>query len=217
MSFAGLTGRSRCVSRLVFPSVSCGCQIGFGSPESAPITVSVKSSQCIFRTLLSRSIHGGAKGGFVRFHRASQIAVVLLAISFATAAAGGWHHKHEQKARVRFLATSTVIHGTLGPNEDTYLARLLFPRQNEAVLVRLVDAYPNEWPPLAREVLRSESGSVLPVRRDAECDRPFGEILLRTAPGDLMAISSQRLSYRPLLGRTPSPGTVLPCYRVLRR
>lgn len=153
----------------------------------------------------------------MRFHRASQIAVVLLASPFAIAAAGEWHHKHEQKARVRFLATSTVIHGTLGPNEVTYLARLLFPRQNEAVLVRLVDAYPNEWPPLAREVLRSEAGSVLPVRRDTECYRPFGEILLRTAPGALMAISSQRLSYRPPLGRTPGSTTILPCCRVLRR
>jgi hypothetical protein len=84
-------------------------------------------------------------------------------------------------------------------------------------LIRLVDTYPNEWPPLSREVLKSDAGTVLPVKRDAECDRPFGEMLLRTAPGDPMAILQERLGYRPPLDWTPAPGTVLPCYRVLRR
>lgn len=131
--------------------------------------------------------------------------------------AGAWPHRHGQKARVRFLATSTLIRGTWGPNEDTYLAQLLLPKQNETVLVRLVDAYPNEWPPLARDILRSDAGTLLAVKRDAECDRPFGEILLRTAPGDPMALLPERLGYQPLLDRTPASGTILPCYRVLRR
>lgn len=119
--------------------------------------------------------------------------------------------------RVRFLVTSTLLRGTWGLNEDTYLAQVLFPRQNEAVLVRLVDAYPNEWPPLARQIIASESGALLALRRDVGCDRPFGEILLRTAPGDPMAILPEPLSYEPALERTPAPRTILPCYRVLRR
>jgi hypothetical protein len=133
------------------------------------------------------------------------------------ATAGAWPHRHGQKARVRFLATSTLIRGTWGQNEDTYLAQLLLPKQNEAVLVRLVDAYANEWPPLARAALTADAGTVLSVKRDAECDRPFGEMLLRTAPGDPMAILPERLGYRPPLDRTSAAGTVLPCYRVLRR
>lgn len=142
----------------------------------------------------------------------------LLIGALSTGKAEAWpHRRHGQKARVRFLATSTLIRGSWGPNEDTYLAQLLLPKQNETVLVRLVDAYPNEWPPLAREILKADAGAVLSVKRDAECDRPFGEILLRTAPGDPMAILPERLGYRPPMDRTPAPGTILPCYRVLRR
>ena len=71
----------------------------------------------------------------------------------------------------------------------------MLPKQNEAVLVRLVDAYPNEWPPLAHKVLTSEAGALLPVRRDQECDRPFGEILLRTAPGvAAVSVNMERVS-----------------------
>jgi hypothetical protein len=83
--------------------------------------------------------------------------------------------------------------------------------------VRLIDEYLNLFPPIPAEVLRSQSGTVLRVTRDPQCDRPFGEILLRTAPGDLMAILPERLGYQPALDRTPASGTVLPCYRVLRR
>jgi hypothetical protein len=153
----------------------------------------------------------------VRFERTSHIGAIFVVIVLAAASAGAWPHRQGQKARVRFLATSTLIRGTWGQNEDTYLAQLVLPKQNEAVLVRLVDAYPNEWPPLAHKVLTSEAGALLPVCRDQECDRPFGEILLRTAPGDPMAILPERLGYRPPLDRTPAPGTILPCYRVLRQ
>lgn len=149
-------------------------------------------------------------------HR-SQIATVLVIVILSAATAKAWPHRRGQKARVHFLATSTLIRGTWGQNEDTYLAQLLLPKQNEAVLVRLVDAYPNEWPPLSRSVLTSDSGAPLAVRRDDQCDRPFGQILLRTAPGDPMALLPERLGYQPLLDRTPAPGTILPCYRVLRR
>ncbi len=153
----------------------------------------------------------------MRLKHRSQIAAALVIAAMTAATSGAWPRRHGQKARVRFLATSTLIRGTWGPNEDTYLAQLLLPRENEAVLVRLVDAYPNEAPPLARQVLRADSGAVLFVKRDAECDRPFGEILLRTAPGDPMAILPERLGYRPPLDRVPAQGTILPCYRVLRR
>lgn len=155
--------------------------------------------------------------GFVRSNRVSHIAAILLIAALNTSTAGAWLHRHGPKTRVRFLATSTLVRGTWGENEDTYLAQLLLPKQNEAVLVRLVDAYPNEWPPLSREVLTSDAGAVLPVRRDSDCDRPFGQILLRAAPGDPMAILPERLGYRPQLDKTPAAATILPCYRVLRR
>ena len=153
----------------------------------------------------------------MRSNRLSHTAAILLIAALNTSTAAAWSHRHGSKARVHFLAASTLIRGTWGPNEDTYLAQLLLLKQNEAVLVRLVDAYPNEWPPRAREALMSDAGTVLRVKRDAGCDRPFGEMLLRTAPGDPMAILSERLSYTPPLERTPASGTILPCYRVLRR
>ena len=147
----------------------------------------------------------------------SHLTGLILVAAISSNSAGAWPHKHGQTVRVRFLATSTLVRGTFGQNEDTFLAQLLLPKQYEAVLIRLVDAYPNEWPPLAREILASDAGTVLPVERDSKCDRPFGQILLRTAPGDPMAILPERLGYVPPLDRTPAPSTILPCYRVLRR
>jgi hypothetical protein len=102
-------------------------------------------------------------------------------------------------------------------NEDIFFAKLDFSKSNEQVLVRLIDAYPNRFAPLSRSVLQSESGTMLTIRRDADCDLPFGQVLLRTAPGDPMAVLPVRLSYHPSLERLPAPGTILPCYRVLRR
>jgi hypothetical protein len=141
---------------------------------------------------------------------------MLLAIAFATAMAGAWPHKQRQKVRVHFWATSTFIRGSWGMNEDIYLAELRSPKQSESVLVRLIDTYPNTWSPLTHKILTSAAGTVLAVWRDTECDRPFGEILLRTAPGDLMAILPERLGYKPPLDQMPAATTVLPCYRVLR-
>lgn len=147
----------------------------------------------------------------------AQIAVVVSVAVVATSPLNAWPHKHGQRAQVRFLATSTLIRGTWGQNEDTYLAQMILPRQNEAVLVRLVDAYPNETPPLSRAVLISDSGTVLRVQRDEGCDRRFGEFPLRTAPGDPMAILLEPLSYRPHLDHSPQPESLLPCYRTVRQ
>lgn len=94
---------------------------------------------------------------------------------------------------MRFLATSTLIHRTWGENEDTYLAQPLLPKQKRTVLVRLVNANATEWPPLARAIFTSDAGALLAVKRDATCDRPFGQMLLRTAPGDPKAILPQPL------------------------
>lgn len=144
------------------------------------------------------------------------ITTILLTSALFAMPAAAWPHRHGQKMRVRFLATSTLLRGTWGWNEDTYLAEILLPKQDETVLVRLVDAYSSNWPPLSHKVITSE-GSLLAVRRDAQCDRPFGQILLRTAPGDPLAILPERLGYLPPPDRTPTPETTLPCYRVLRR
>ncbi|MGB9232561.1 MAG: hypothetical protein WCC24_22665 [Terracidiphilus sp.] len=141
-------------------------------------------------------------------------ALILFAIFVSTA--GAWPHKQEQKVRVRFLATSTLIRGTWGQNEDTYLAQLDFRRNDGKVLVRLMDAYPNEAPPLSIDALTSDSGMVFQVLRDPQCDRPYGEMPLRTAPGDPMAILLEPLRYRPHLGATPEPDAILPCYRTVR-
>ena len=122
-----------------------------------------------------------------------------------------------QKARVRFLATSTFVRGTWGYNQDIFLVELTPVRNGELLLVRLIDEYPNLFPPLPAEVLKSQSGTVLKVKRDAQCDLPFGQVLLRTAPGDPMAILHERLGYQPQMDRTPEARTLLPCYRTVRQ
>lgn len=153
----------------------------------------------------------------MRFNDVAQIAALAVLSTLTSVPVGAWPHKQGQKVRVRFLATSTIIRSTWYWNEDTYLAELSIPRSSESILVRVVDEYPNEAPPLSRGVLTAASGTVLRVKRDTSCERRFGEILLRTAPADPMSILPERLGYQPPLDRTPAPGTVLPCYRTVRR
>jgi hypothetical protein len=145
-----------------------------------------------------------------------RVTLIVLATALTAGPAGAWPHKSVQRERVHFLATSTLIRGTWGLNEDTYLAQILFPKQNESVLVRLVDAYPNAFPSLSSEVLKSESGTLLRVKRDSGCDLPFARILLRTAPGNPLALLHERLGYQPQLPRTPRSNEVLPCYKMVR-
>jgi len=146
-----------------------------------------------------------------------RIVSIAVAISISSAVAGAWPHKPDQKAHVRFLATSTLVRGTFGPNEDTYLAEMTLAKNSESILIRLVDAYPNETPPISRADLTASSGVTLRVRRDFECDRPYDQMITRAAPGDPLAILPERLEYRPQIGSTPQPATRLPCYRTVRR
>jgi hypothetical protein len=142
-------------------------------------------------------------------------ASLLIVVTCSTGLA--WPHKKGQKARVKFLATSTLIRGTFGPNEDTYLAEVLTTHGEESHLIRLVDAYPNEAPPLSVAALTSDNGTFIWIQREPQCDRLFGETLLRTAPGDPMAIVPIPLEFQPQLERAPSSSARLPCYRIARR
>ena len=139
---------------------------------------------------------------------------IIVASAFS---AGARQRPRVEKARLRFLATSTILRGTWGNNEDTYLAELLSSDGKDPVLTRLVDAYPNEAPPLSQAILTSDQGTIVTVRRDAACDLPYDELLLRTAPGDPSAILPERLGYTPQLDHAPEPGAILPCYRTVRR
>lgn len=146
----------------------------------------------------------------------ARITTLILFIAVSASMAGAWPHKRGHKVQVRFVATSTLVRGTWGQNEDIYLAELSLSHDTESVLVRLIDAYPNEAPPLSREILMSDSGILLRVRRDSECDRPSAQMLLRTAPGDPMAILLERLEYEAPSDRKPNPERILPCYRTVR-
>jgi hypothetical protein len=153
----------------------------------------------------------------VTFSPLARMVFLATLIALSAATAGAWPHKIGQEAKVRFLATSTLIRTWGGPNEDTYLAELNFTPKDDPLLVRLVDSYPNVASPLPRATLTSVAGSVLRVRRDMNCDRPYGKMILRTAPGDPMAIMHEPLGYRPLMHSTPASKAVLPCYRIVRR
>jgi hypothetical protein len=144
------------------------------------------------------------------------IAVGVVAV-YAVTTAAAWPRHHGQTVKARFLAASTLVRGTWGPNEDTYFVELHFDRHADTPLVRLVDLYPNEAPPISTSILTSPKTTKLNVRRDPACDRPYGEIYLRAAPGDPMAILSERLAYWPKLDHEPEPTAILPCYRTVRR
>jgi hypothetical protein len=129
---------------------------------------------------------------------------MTLIISLPALPAWARHGSRAVKANVRFVAASTFLRGTWGLNQDTYLAEMtISSRRDEPFLVRLVDEYPNELPALAHNVVTSPSGTTLRVLRDNECDRPFHQMLIRTAPGDPLAILLEPLSYQPHLEIIP--------------
>jgi hypothetical protein len=161
-----------------------------------------------------RAHHVHGNEDCVRFRFITQIGIIVLLAGVSSAPLKAWPHKHGQDAHVRFLATSTLIRSNWGQNEDTYLAELSLSHDTESILVRLVYVYPNEAPPLSREQLTVPTGIEVHVRRDQECDRPYREMLLRSAPGDPIAIVPIELHYQPQFDREPSSGTILPCYRI---
>jgi hypothetical protein len=144
--------------------------------------------------------------------------ILILAILLSVNSSEAWPHRRSgKKAHVRFLAASTLIRGTWGPNQDIYLAELRFGKKDAPALVRLVDVYPNESPSLSYTTLTDSSGVSLRVRRNRECDISFGSMPLRTAPGDPMGVLLEKLSYQPKLDPMPDPESILPCYRIARR
>jgi hypothetical protein len=147
----------------------------------------------------------------------TQMIYLAIIVAVLTTSVEAWAHKNGQKALVRFLATSTVIHSAAGgSNEDTYLAELTLAPQGAPLLTRLIDSYPSAASALSKEVLTSANGSELRVVRDMSCDRPYSKIILRTAPGNPMAIMREPLGYQPAMLTIPAPDTVLPCYRLVR-
>lgn len=148
--------------------------------------------------------------------RVLRIGVTAALAMFVNSAVAG-SRIHEERVHVQFLAAGTLMRGNWGPNEDTYLAELTLPVHGELVLVRLIDEYANEAPALSRAMLTSPSGAFLWVRRDSLCDYPYRQMLLRTAPGDPLAILPEKLNYQPHLEIVPAPDSILQCYRVARR
>ena len=146
----------------------------------------------------------------------TRIAAVILIVFLQEIAITESSHPRQFKARTRFLATSTCIRGTWGFNLDVYLAEIVPHHKAEPVLVQLIDEYRNLDPPLAYEALTSPSGTTLRIRRDRQCDMPYAQIQLRTAPGDPTAILFERLGYQPQLPKTPEPHELIPCYRIAR-
>lgn len=165
-----------------------------------------------------RSAACAAVGEVVSLTRLFRAFVLILGTGALLSSAGAWPRQHSvQKVRVHVLANSTLLRTNWGSNEDTYLAELLFNRNSESVLVRLVDAYPNEAPPLSKVALTSPAGTVLRVKRDRGCDSAYSSLLLRSAPGDSMAMLPVKLNYQPKMDHVPEPDAALPCYRVERR
>ena len=145
-------------------------------------------------------------------------ALVAGAATFSSPAANaGSRHLHPAEARVHFLATSTCTRNTYFGSEDTYLAEITFlGRGGDDRLARLVDDYPAYRRPISADVLKT-AYTRFRLLRDTSCDVAYGEMLMRTAPGDPMAILPVKLEFRPELPRTVQPEEILPCYRIVRR
>jgi hypothetical protein len=142
------------------------------------------------------------------------LTILALATLPLTAAAG---HKKYRKADVRFLASSTSVRSSIADNQDVYLVKVRLADQREPSLARLVDTYPPYQTGLSERTLTAPDGAHLKVRRDQSCDTAFGRMLLRTAPGSMLAILPERLDYQPNLPSAIALNQVLPCYRVVRK
>ena len=143
----------------------------------------------------------------------ARIAIItVIAVSDAT---GAWSHQHGQKARVRFLATSTLVRSTWGLNEDTYLVEVFTAHGNE-FLISLVDAHPNETPAPSVDALTSDNGTLIWIQRDPQCVRLYEQMMLHTAPGDRVTILPAGLAYLPRLGDAPPRNAILQCHRRVR-
>lgn len=154
----------------------------------------------------------------IRFHGAFQLRIdfaILLSLVVACPQLVGKSLK-AKKGRVHFVATSTLLRNTWGMNQDTYLAFLRLPKVAEPVLVRLVDEYPALEAPLSHADLTSDLEVRIAVVRDDGCKGAFSQLLLRAAPGDLIALLNEPMQYRPNLEPAPTPDSILPCYRVVR-
>jgi len=151
-----------------------------------------------------------------RAHDACFITAIAVAILLAGFAQAERPRLRPMKTHVHFLATSTLIRGTWGTNEDAYLAEITPRHAKEVHMVRLIDEYPNFFPSLSPETLTSQAGTAMTLKLDSSCDILFGEILLRTAPGDPMAVAQGRSTHHPDMGITPDSGILIPCYRTVR-
>lgn len=167
--------------------------------------------------MLSSVLSRGALEGPLSRIGLERIAAIIVVALIGNIPSFARNHSQTIKANVRFLATSTLLRTTWGWNRDTYLAELTPAVHGESILVRVLDAYPNQATPLSREVLKADPGTMLRVSRDTQCDLPFGQMLLRTAPGDPLAILLEPLVYQPPIDRLPDAAKILPCYRVYRR
>ena len=144
--------------------------------------------------------------------RSYAVLLVLTMLPF-TAAAG---HKKYLRVDIHFLATSTSVQSSFGESEDVYLVELTM-QGGEPFPARLIDGYPPYETGFTEGLLTSGSDVTGKVRRDNTCDIAFGEMPLRTAPGNPLAVLPEKLGYTPRLSRPIPSGEVLPCYRIVRR
>ena len=143
--------------------------------------------------------------------------LVWAAILLACGAANGQGSPRAARVKVHFLATSTSVRTSEGRNEDVYLVEIsLSDTHDEIALARLVDEFPSYRKALSTKMLQNDTTTVIRLRRDRNCDRAFGNMPLRTAPGDPSAILPERLGFQPQLPRPVEENEVLPCYRIER-
>jgi hypothetical protein len=121
-------------------------------------------------------------------------------------------------SNVHFLATSTSLRSSIGESQDVYLAEIELPHSGgEIILARLLDEYPPYRIGIPPQVLGADKSHHIRLRRDRSCDRSYGIMPIRTAPGNPMAILPERLGFQPVLPRDVNPTEILPCYRTVRK
>jgi hypothetical protein len=90
------------------------------------------------------------------------IQIVFFPLAFEVPTTKASSRSRPKKAQVRLLASKRLVRGTWGLNENTYLAELTIAHVSQHLWVGMINACPNEAPPLPGGQLTSSLRIVLP-------------------------------------------------------
>ncbi len=146
----------------------------------------------------------------LRYNLWSFASLLLLGILLANPAFAGGN-----KAGVRFVAQSMSFRTTWAYSEDVYLVEIHPSKNGQPYYGKLLDAYQGLGRPLPLQMVTSKSPITMKIARDSSCDVRYGNMLIRSAPGDPVALLPGKFTYESSETKSIPKDTMIPCYRTV--